>query len=485
MLDFPNLLPYTSVMRGQKVEKGGGRSPNWTQKSEEREASNYHHDVKIDMDPCVLESMTERMRRGPKLLKKTAGGSSCCIFRIPHSLAEINPKAYRPQIVSIGPYHHGKTKELQMIEEHKWRFLNEFLDRTQSSTGTGLDEYMKEMMKLVPQARDCYSEEIPLSDTEFAKVLLLDGCFVVGLLRKYGEVEEFEDEDPIFLVPWVIPFLMRDLLKLENQIPFFVLKRLFEVSENPDGKKGGIASYSLVRLALEFFNAGMTRPAEVLDGFSDNFDSKHLLDLFRSSFLTGKTREPEQDNPSAKLINSVSKLRAAGIGFQVLPEAESFLEIKFRNGVLGIPKLTIDDFSGAFLQNCVAFEQSHQHCSMYMTTYATFMDCLIDTGKDVSLLRDDKIIDNYFGTDEEVASLFNDMGKDVAFDVESCYLAEQLERVNGYYWNNWHVYWATFRNSYFSSPWSIISVMAASLLLCLTFVQTFFEVYDCCESNHP
>ncbi|KAK1294797.1 UPF0481 protein [Acorus calamus] len=38
----------------------------------------------------------------------------------------LNNKAYKPQVVSFGPYHHGED-QLMPMEEHKWRALLQFL----------------------------------------------------------------------------------------------------------------------------------------------------------------------------------------------------------------------------------------------------------------------------------------------------------------------------------------------------------------------
>ena len=45
---------------------------------------------------------------------------SCCIYKVPERLRCVNEKAYTPQVVSIGPIHHGK-KGLEDMEEHKKR----------------------------------------------------------------------------------------------------------------------------------------------------------------------------------------------------------------------------------------------------------------------------------------------------------------------------------------------------------------------------
>ena len=62
-------------------------------------------------------------------------------------------------------------------------------------------------------------------------------CFVGG-----RDVKE-----PIFETRWMLPTIARDLLTLENQLPLFVLQRIFELTTF----KGKVTP--LNKLALQFF----------------------------------------------------------------------------------------------------------------------------------------------------------------------------------------------------------------------------------------
>ncbi|MGG6708085.1 UNVERIFIED_CONTAM: hypothetical protein ITH57_25515, partial [Salmonella enterica subsp. enterica serovar Weltevreden] len=55
----------------------------------------------------MLAQMQKNLSSEPKILSKSAGRSSCCIYRVPQSEMDVNGRTYHPQIVSIGPYHHG------------------------------------------------------------------------------------------------------------------------------------------------------------------------------------------------------------------------------------------------------------------------------------------------------------------------------------------------------------------------------------------
>ncbi|KAJ1418860.1 hypothetical protein SESBI_15459 [Sesbania bispinosa] len=440
--------------------------------------SNYNdgetNDHVIDLwkvDTERLASMHLKISENPKLLCRAAGRRSCCIFRVPQSLIEVNGKAYQPRIVSIGPYHRGQPR-LNMIEEHKYRYLGSLLCRTQTK-GLGLEELLKSIASLESEARECYSETINLDSHEFIEMMVLDGCFIIELFRKVANLVPFETDDPLVTMAWILPFFYRDFLKLENQIPFFILQRLFELSKLPDEK----STLTLSSLAVEFFN----NSSLVLSATATEMKGNHLLDLIRSSLIPKtepKTKRVTTSTPT-HVIHCVSKLRRAGIKITQSKNREiTFLDLTFRHGVIEMPTITMDDFMTSFLLNCVAFEQCHSGCSMHFTTYVTLLDCLINTYRDVEYLCERNIIENHFGTEGEVAHFINNAGKDVAVDLDLCYLSELFNEVHSYYRNSLHVQWASFKYTYFDTPWSFISALAALILLILTIAQTYFAAYQ-------
>lgn len=433
-----------------------------------------HHAI-IDMEKVTdrerLASTEQKISENPKLLSKAAGKKSCCIFRVPQSLVEANGKAYLPRIVSIGPYHRGQPR-LNMIEEHKWRYLASLLSRTTQTQCLGLESLFKAIAPLESEARECYSETIHLDSHDFIEMMVLDGCFIVELFRKVAKLVPFEPDDPLVTMAWILPFFYRDFLKLENQIPFFILNQLFEITKLPGEK----STLTLSTLALVFFNNSLQRPDEAISSAK----GKHLLDLVRSSFIPGE----EENKPLKRVvtpthvIHCVSKLRCAGIKITPGNVSESFLHVTFRRGVISMPTLTVDDFMSSFLLNCVAFEQCYSGLSTQFTAYVTLLDCLINTYRDVEYLCERNVIENHFGTEGEVASFINNAGKDVAVDLDLCYLSQLFNDVHKYYRNSWHVQWASFKYTYFDTPWSFISALAALFLLILTVAQTYFAAYQ-------
>ncbi|KAJ9170310.1 hypothetical protein P3X46_018427 [Hevea brasiliensis] len=427
-------------------------------------------------EKLLLHSLMEEV---PKLLKKSAGKNPCSIFRVPQSLLKIHPEAFHPQIVSIGPYHHGK-EHLQMIQEHKRRFLDAALSRAQEF-GNGFDDFYKAIAKKKEKIREYYSESTDkYSDHELIEMMIVDGCFIIEVLCIAGGLVQFEEGDSIFSLPWIPFSLMRDFVRLENQIPIFVLENLYELSILASEAED---LPSLTELILKFFDHTFSRPEAVLEKYK-NLGGKHLLDLFRSTFVQD-LKQPQEvpkdvdHGEFLRLIQPVAKLQVAGVEINPSsPAAESFLDIKFRRyGVLEIPHLSIDEFFSTFLINCVAFEQCYKHGSTHFTSYVIFMSCLNNAPIDAGYLRDRKIIENFFGTDKELVKFFNQVSNGTIFEIENSYLGEVFMGVNQYYFNDWHVRWAGFKYTYFDSPWAFLSALAALVLLILTVIQSFFAVY--------
>ncbi|KAL0896898.1 hypothetical protein Bca101_080859 [Brassica carinata] len=426
-----------------------------------------------------IDRMHKKLKEPPRLLSPTAGKPTCSIFRVPQSMIDSNGKCYEPRVVSVGPYHRGKP-QLKMMEEHKWRYLNALITRTHETKSLTLEDYMKTVKSVEELARECYSESIHMDSEEFNEMMVLDGCFILELFRKVSQVVLFQQDDPLVTMAWVLPFFCRDFIRLENQIPFFVLEALFDLTRGDNERESNV---SLQSLAFAFFNNTIYRPNQDLSR-SEDLKAKHLLDLVRSSLIPEsklpakpQTTNPEKRKIPSNIIHSISKLRQAGIKIKELKDAESFLVVKFRHGAIEMPRITVDDFMGSFFPNCVAYEQCYVACSKHFTTYATLLDCLMNINKDVEYLCEQKIIENYFGTESAVAGFVNSLGRDVAFDIENCYLKELFIEVNEYYDSNWHVTVASFKNTYFSSPWSFISALAALILLILSIIQTIFTVY--------
>ncbi|XP_051140390.1 UPF0481 protein At3g47200 [Andrographis paniculata] len=441
----------------------------------------------------------------------TGAWAKLSIYRIPQYLREGDDKAYIPQTVSLGPYHHGKRR-LRNMERHKWRALHRALKRY----GQRVEEYLDAVRELEDRARACYEGLIALGSNEFVEIMVLDSCFVLELFR--GAAGGFAPlgysrNDPIFAMRGSMHSIQRDMIMLENQIPLFVLDTLFGIQSGCLDQTGTVA-----RLALRFFDPLMPTDEPLTKTDRNKLESSignaltfdplteqgglHCLEVFRRSLLTVGTGTNKAAPPAPRvwikrwshnhrvadkrrqqLIHCVTELKESGIKFRKR-KTDRFWDIKFENGILQIPRLLIHDGTKSLFLNLIAFEQCHLDCTNDITSYVIFMDNLINSPDDVSYLHYCGIIENWLGSDAEVADLFNRLCQEVVFDINDSSLSRLSEQVNRYYEHKWNAWRASLKHRYFNNPWSIISVFAAVVLLALTLAQTFYSVYGYYMPGH-
>jgi len=246
----------------------------------------------------------------------------CCIFKVHTQLRKVNEKAYDPVMVAIGPYHRGKD-DLRLMEDHKLHYLQLLLQRRNESS---VETYIKAIRELEGRARRYYAEPISLTTDEFVEMMLLDGCFIIELFRKFARTDLRGDQcDPIFRLDWMFFNLKRDLLLFENQIPFFLLTKLLEITEVPNQQD------NLIDLAVLFFQVSLLPFGRRISASSHEsfIDIEHLLALLYKS-VTPPSVKIEDTKEKLNSIPSATELQEAGVKFKKL-ENGSFFDIKFNN----------------------------------------------------------------------------------------------------------------------------------------------------------
>ncbi|CAI9117613.1 OLC1v1019024C1 [Oldenlandia corymbosa var. corymbosa] len=415
-----------------------------------------------------------------QMLKNAVGSKSeVCIFKVHNVLRNINAKAYEPQIIAIGPYHRNKS-HLEMMEKHKLEFLHSLLQRRKES----VSKYVSAMKLLEEKARRCYAEATDhLSPDEFVKMMVVDGCFIIELLVKFTVLKcsqknndplQKVEMDPLFRMEWIMSFLQRDLMLFENQLPFFVLSKLYEMID-PSGHQR-----IFIQKALEFFNdlfPGYGKNSRI-EASQDN-NIKHLLDLIHRNWSSLKL-EPKADftcnMENLKCIGSSTELAEAGIRFEKIDDEVSF-DIVFQDGLLQIPVITIEDRTECFLRNLIAYEQ---HCwdthFNIVIDYMTFLGCLIKSVEDVKKLSRHGILRSFVGDNEAVCKMFSTMNNCIVGPSSNFHYAHLFNKVNSHCDRRLNKWMASFRRKYMHSPWGVISILAASTLLLLALLQVIFQI---------
>jgi hypothetical protein len=96
-----------------------------------------------------------------------------CIYRFLTQLRlKVNEEVHTPKLLSIGPFDHGKH-DLKDMENHKLKYLDNFLQRTKKSQ---LADFLKIIKVNEVQIHHCYSEYCELKSDDFVKMILLARC---------------------------------------------------------------------------------------------------------------------------------------------------------------------------------------------------------------------------------------------------------------------------------------------------------------------
>ncbi|CAL8996817.1 unnamed protein product [Prunus brigantina] len=209
-----------------------------------------------------------------------------------------------------------------------------------------------------------------------------------------------------------------DLRMLENQLPFFILKDLFD----PD------------KLFHAIYREGTEDDWERI--FVPGIEVNQFVDFMR---ILCQPMEPKtRGKLKSPTIPNMAELHQAGVKFKV-GTSESLFDIKFSSGLT--------------FRNLLAFEQCHCKNMNYLTNYVFLMKRLVSSSKDVEpLLVEHGIVQNWIG----------------GVIVSNYYYATLCDELNNYCRTRRHKWMANLRQNYFNTLWSTVSVIAASILLILT-----------------
>ncbi|KAJ0020174.1 hypothetical protein Pint_31158 [Pistacia integerrima] len=388
----------------------------------------------------------------------------CSIHRVQESLRQLDENAYTPRVVSIGPIHHGK-QQLKAMEDYKLRYLQRFLLRTD----VHLEEFIKFIGQNETKVRNCYAENIEFNSDDFEKMILMDAAFIFEVLLRHMEKGEFV-YDRLYGNPLKKFDIKDDLYMLENQLPFFILADLFRqanISNNEENLSILNITHSFTKTYWDYL------------GIEESFDEtkylnvKHLVDFLRISIVPS---EPQRRvKPEILTTPSVTKLYQAGVKFK-LGSSKNLFDIKFHNGILEIPRITTRSTMEYAVKNILAFEKNQGRIENFLNDYVIFINYLANSPKDAEILVQHGIIHNPIGDSERLSTLFHSLVERATLSPDYFHFSSLVEELNGYCRRPWNKWKATLKQDYFKTPWTTVSVIAASILLVLTLIQTICSI---------
>jgi hypothetical protein len=442
-------------------------------------SKNYQWLIKIK-NAETEETTGDNQRKGPDFPK------------VPPTLRDIqqNRDCYDPSMVSIGPYHHGKTA-LEEMEKFKETYALDFVKDCKKLIAE-IDSEVEAMLSI---AKNCYPEDARknFNDEQLAKMMFLDGCFIVQFLFcLYTKPENLK------MSSHDAALVTKDLFLLENQLPYEVLTKLTSF-RNPDHK-------TPTKILTDFcdqvraFPAGTELKEKITKIFRElpksltirnpqgpapGQPAAHLLEHLHKQFCSGTIVSENSGKNSCKNNSQINwyrycpaeELRNIGIHFKP-SKTGLFTDVHFKRGwlitrSLYIPPLRIDSSTKSLLLNLVAYEACHNKSRV--TSYVCFMDSLIDTPRDVQVLRSKGILLNTLGSDDQAAEIFNQIASHLKPDPYAyIQVKSSIDKEHRKVLKKWVAMWLRV---YFNSPWTFIAFVAATFTIILTAIQTYIALF--------
>ncbi|KAL2480727.1 Plant protein of unknown function (DUF247) [Abeliophyllum distichum] len=396
---------------------------------------------------------------------------------------------YAPKMVSFGPYNHGLS-ELRMVEEFKPSVLTMIV----SSSGKDREFFYYKILEVIDQVRNCYvgvSRDV-YDDGALAEMMLLDACFAIYLMKIGVE----DDKEMSFHFNQHFggadySFAFGDMCLLENQIPLWVIELTINLIYGNKEKSMLLLNW----LSTSVF--GDYRVTEIPG--EDKKQPLHFLDAYRRLLVKKRDNAGTNlDQPVSKCqwflrwpwrkesqhafgkfnrqFRSVTELKAKGIYFK--PSSNFLKDVTFKSytffGQLQLPIWFFSDHSKQFFQNMIAYEDSPESVVGFsIICYINFLKSLIVKPEDVKELREKKILFSSLG-DEQVVQVIKEID---TFGLDQPTIFNDVKmRIEKHCSNKAKTWIAELIHTYFRNPWTFIALLAATILLCLTFIQTYYTV---------
>ncbi|WJX11088.1 hypothetical protein P8452_01737 [Trifolium repens] len=412
---------------------------------------------------------------------------------------------YSPRLVSIGPIHHDNAK-MKLGEKYKLIWAAKYIENTNRNPAN----LHKKIADNIDELKGLFADDVLTLteeslkgfrslDENLSRMLFFDGCSLLYILAN----ADFNNPLPMDIKFDQLGIVIMDVLLLENQLPYLVLKLLWK-NEN---------EIELINTMKNFHkrcdlwsapeNTRIWRPhiqkkdeevhsvVILIPNEPDECElPTHLLDLQRTIILTNsscKTKGKKADNMNQgekssdermMTYRNIQDLRRVGIKL-MSSTTQGPIDINFSEGwfvaKLTLPNIVVDDSTASTLLNLIAYEMCPDFDNDYeISSFVSFLDSLIDQAEDVRILRFKGVLLNCLGSDEEVANLFN---------IISNYLVENRAKyhvvrakIHERYCNKYKTWIARGIHTYLNNPWTFIAFIAAFIALALSSIQTWFTI---------
>ncbi|KAK9997270.1 hypothetical protein SO802_021956 [Lithocarpus litseifolius] len=282
-------------------------------------------------------------------------------------------------------------------------------------------------------------------------MILVDACFILEhLIRCSSRVDA----------------VMLDLLLLENQLPFFVIEKLYDLASPSLSKANPSLSsdHGLFELSFNYFNYAIFNKQFIKA--LPNIKIEHFTDLVRTFHIAPPKMQPKRGYEMINCMYTATQLHDAGVKVTAVKVSESCFDMKFKKGVLEIPILELNDWTEIVAENVIALEQTRYIEEGYFTDYFIFMDLLIKTTKDVDLLCNKNILFNCLDDSYAAKSMIKNLNKGILLINMRDDYVELGKELNFFCRTPGRMWMAALKREYFGVTLSVITVLTLIQTVC-------------------
>ncbi|GLJ34780.1 hypothetical protein SUGI_0700000 [Cryptomeria japonica] len=232
-----------------------------------------------------------------------------CIYRMPKCIMDWKVEAYAPSVISFGPYHHRKIPRLFLMDQYKLEAVHRVLARLDIN----VTELVGEIQKLESEIRECYGEPLEWDGETLSWMLTMDACFILEFFKSLAKPRCDSDINCFSLVfqnddtcNSMLLDILDDILKMENQIPLYIL-------------------ITLLQLEYETREKTITELVERLI-MSPLFDGSPFFSSFSNDQTKLKLKEHLQKNPPPFYLLDLSRMLIIDVLAHPSPESAPVVE---------------------------------------------------------------------------------------------------------------------------------------------------------------
>ncbi|KAK7314836.1 hypothetical protein VNO77_33364 [Canavalia gladiata] len=153
-----------------------------------------------------------------------------CIYQVPKSLSCVKPEAFAPQLIAIGPYTHFHP-DLYPMERFKVFAAKRVLDHFNKHD---LKQLVDQLRSTGPFIRASYHKYLDLKEDTLLYTMVIDALFLLDFFHNYLDEKAFgsfitglEEQVQRSGEKLTKDAIIRDVIMVENQIPTYVMLRIF------------------------------------------------------------------------------------------------------------------------------------------------------------------------------------------------------------------------------------------------------------------